>query len=169
MNDSKQITISEPPKIIKEKEKTKRKITSTNKWVFSQEEIDENNHYKYLEDPYKKDFIIFEIKKKLSGYRSQDVEKDKYNIIRFSTLNSVLELMEQSELKCFYCKGCVALLYENIREPRQWTLERIDNSIGHDIGNVEISCLSCNLRRRTMHHERYIFTKQIQKIKKIGL
>lgn len=168
MNDSKQITIP-PQKIIKEKEKTKRKITSTNKWVFSQEEIDENNHYKYLEDPYKKEFIIFEIKKKLSGYRSQDVEKDKYNIIRFSTLNSVLELMEQSELKCFYCKGCVALLYENIREPRQWTLERIDNSIGHDIGNVEISCLSCNLRRRTMHHERYIFTKQIQKIKKIGL
>ena len=76
--------------------------------------------------------------------------------------------MKECELKCFYCKDCVALLYENVREPRQWTLERIDNSIGHNIGNIEISCLSCNLRRRTMHHERYILTKQIKNIKKIA-
>ena len=37
-----------------------------------------------------------------------------------------------------------------------------------NIGNIEISCLSCNLRRRTMHHERYILTKQIQTIKKMA-
>ena len=39
----------------------------------------------------------------------------------------------------------------------EWTIERIDNSIGHNKGNVEISCLNCNLRRRTMHYERYLF------------
>jgi hypothetical protein len=26
---------------------------------------------------------------------------------------------------------------------------------------VEIACLNCNLRRRTMYHERYVFTKQM--------
>jgi hypothetical protein len=49
----------------------------------------------------------------------------------------------------------------------QWTLERIDNDLGHNKNNVEIACLNCNLRRRTMYHERYLFTKELNIIKKI--
>lgn len=170
MDTTKQILIQESSgsrKKIKEKEKQKRKITETKKWNFENHEICENNHFPYLKDETKIGFIYQEIRKKLCGYKSQDVEKGKYDESGFSTLQSVLDKMNECELKCFYCKGCVALLYENVREPRQWTLERIDNSIGHNIGNIEISCLSCNLRRRTMHHERYILTKQIQTIKKM--
>ena len=60
----------------------------------------------------------------------------------------------------------VNVLYKNVREPLQWTLERIDNDYGHNHDNVTIACLECNLRRRTMYHERYVFTKQLV-IKKI--
>jgi hypothetical protein len=58
------------------------------------------------------------------------------------------------------------LFYENVREPKQWSLERIDNKEGHNYGNVEIACLSCNIGRRTMYQDRFIFTKQLSIIKK---
>jgi len=60
----------------------------------------------------------------------------------------------------------VSVLYEIVREPMQWTLERINNDFGHNYGNVEIACLNCNLHRRTMYHERYLFTKELNIIKK---
>ena len=68
-------------------------------------------------------------------------------------------------LNCFYCLEPVYIWYEIAREPKQWTVERIDNKFGHNIGNIEIACLSCNLKRRCMYHERYIFTKQIKIVK----
>ena len=58
------------------------------------------------------------------------------------------------------------MIYEEVRDPKQWTLERIDNTRGHNSDNVEIACLTCNLRRRTMYHERYILTKQMCHITK---
>lgn len=53
-----------------------------------------------------------------------------------------------------------------LEKPKQWTLDRIDNDIGHYSDNVVIACLSCNLHRKTMYHERFLFTKQLNIIKK---
>jgi len=88
-----------------------------------------------------------------------------YSEPNFVTMDNVLQLMEKCENKCFYCKKMVHVLYENVREPMQWTLERIDNDFGHNSNNVEIACLNCNLRRRTMYHERYLFTKELNIVK----
>ena len=169
MEDIKTINILyvEKEKIIKEKTKIKRKITKTDKWNFTEDELKFENHYDILNDSSKTKFINQQIKNKLSSYRCQDIEKGILNIDKFSNLSHVLDKMEECKMKCFYCKESVSLLYENVREPKQWTLERIDNKMGHNIDNVEIACLSCNLRRRTMHYERYIITKNIQKIVKI--
>ncbi len=167
MEDLKLITIescSQKKKIIKEKEKQKRQITTTEQWNFTEPELNRENHYQLLYETSKIPFIYQQIRNKLTSYRSQDIEKNKYNIEKFSDLSGVLQKMELCQLKCFYCKESVSLLYENVREPKQWTLERIDNKIGHAIDNVEIACLSCNLRRRTMHHERYLLTKNIQTV-----
>lgn len=171
MEQTKQIKIIEPPiekeKTIKQKEKAKRKITTTDKWNFTKDELNFENHHDILNDSSKTKFINQQIKNKLSSYRSQDMEKGILDVEKFSDLSHVLHAMEECKMKCFYCKESVSLLYENVREPKQWTLERIDNKMGHNNDNVEIACLSCNLRRRTMHHERYILTKQMQKIVKI--
>ena len=154
-------------KKIAEKEKQKRQITSTKKWQFSDFELSLENQYCIFSDPSKLSFIQQQIKNKLSSYRCQDLDKNIFDATSFADLSGVMQKMEDCRLKCFYCKECVFLLYENVREPKQWTLERIDNNYGHTIDNVEIACLSCNLRRRTMACERYIITKNIQRIVKV--
>ena len=77
-------------------------------------------------------------------------------------LTDIKEILKKSQGKCFYCQQYVQLIYNFVREPKQWTIERIDNSIGHNKGNVEISCLHCNLQRKTMHYEKYLQTKQLK-------
>jgi len=107
-----------------------------------------------------------QIQQKINGYRSQDIQKSLYKDTDFVDFEHVLNLMMECQNVCYYCKNQVYVLYEIVREPKQWSLERIDNKIGHDRGNVVIACLNCNLRRKTMYHERFAFTKQLNIIKK---
>ena len=109
-----------------------------------------------------------QIQQKIRGYKAQDLEKKLYLEDRFVDLSYVLHLLTESKLQCVYCHEPTRILYEHVREPKQWTLERIDNSLGHVVGNVQIACLICNLRRRTMYQERYILTKQMMHITKLG-
>lgn len=106
-----------------------------------------------------------QIQYKINSYRGQDIKKGIYNENEFVNYEFVLNLLVEKQMKCFYCRENVMLLYNHVRENKQWTLERINNDIGHNIGNVEIACLICNLRRRTMYHERYVFTKQLSIVK----
>ena len=106
-----------------------------------------------------------QIQNKVSSYKMQDIQKQKYDDDKFVDLNFVIRLLHEKEMKCFYCRESVYLFYNFVRENKQWTLERIDNSMGHNTDNVEIACLLCNLRRRTMFHERYVFTKQMNIVK----
>ena len=112
-------------------------------------------------------FLKNEIQRKIHGYRSQDVKKNKWDPEHFISLEYVLERMIHTELNCFYCQGPVKIWYEIARDPLQWTLERIDNKMGHNVGNIEISCLQCNLKRRCMHHERYLKTQAMREVVKI--
>ena len=66
-----------------------------------------------------------------------------------------------------YCCKYVQLFYNNVRED-QWTLERIDNSIGHFKDNVVISCLECNLKRRCIDTDRFKYSKSFNNIKKLN-
>jgi 5-methylcytosine-specific restriction endonuclease McrA len=111
---------------------------------------------------------IQQLNQKINGYKSQDIHKKLLDLEKIVDLENVLQLLIQSNLECFYCKNKVQILYEHVREPLQWTLDRIDNEYGHNKGNLEIACLSCNVRRRTMYADRYVFTKQLKLIKKDG-
>jgi hypothetical protein len=154
---------SKAKKVKTEKPKAKRVITQTSIWKFTQEELLYDNQYQVLNDPAHKshDFVLKQIRGKITNYKTQDVDKGKYDPTLFITANQVLDKLRGCALACYYCKQKTNILYEYVREPTQWTLERIDNSIGHTCDNVVISCLSCNLRRRTMYHERFIFTKNL--------
>ena len=66
------------------------------------------------------------------------------------TSHGVLEQLVMCKLKCFYCECNLSLLYQDVRQNDQWTLDRIDNTLGHNYNNIVISCLKCNLKRRTM-------------------
>ncbi len=108
-----------------------------------------------------------QIMNKIYGYKSQDIEKDKYDPTRFVDYDFVCNLLREKDFKCYYCREAVFVYYTYVRENKQWTLERIDNSMGHNKDNVQIACLRCNLRRRTMHHERYLKTKQMINVVKL--
>jgi len=54
------------------------------------------------------------------------------------------------------------LLYKLVREPKQWTLDRIDNEYGHCVDNIVLSCLECNLKRRRTNQNKFVFTKQLK-------
>jgi len=110
-------------------------------------------------------FIEDQIKKKIAGYKTQDVKKGFYQPEQIMDVSGVLSSLVHCDFQCYYCKESVMVLYRNAREPRQWTLERLDNSKGHNRDNVVIACLQCNLTRKTMYHERFMFTKQLEIVK----
>ena len=154
---------------------TKRIITeSKTKWAFSPEELVASAQQGYIRDICNGnntcDTRIRRVKQqivqKLHGYRSQDIKNGIFSADTFIDLWSVLKKLEMCDLTCFYCKDPVFVLYENVREPTQWTVERIDNTRGHNRDNFEIACLACNLRRRTIHYERYLMTKRLCRISK---
>lgn len=165
-------------KIETTKEKTKRVITTTDHWLFTQQDLQCENQYQLLfgsentlsqskNDKIFKKTALQQINKKISGYKAQDIGKNIFAIDKIIDLSGVLQKMTDSKLECFYCHKSTMLLYENVREPLQWTLERIDNKQGHNTDNVEIACLNCNLRRRTMYHERFMFTKNLNIVKTV--
>uniref|UniRef100_A0A6C0B751 HNH endonuclease n=1 Tax=viral metagenome TaxID=1070528 RepID=A0A6C0B751_9ZZZZ len=161
-------------KVKTEKEKQKRVITGETKWSFNEDELTYANQLILINQIYNNKIenkphcalIKSQINGKISGYRGQDIDKDKYNENLFIDEDYVIEQLINCSNKCYYCRGPVSILYEYVRAPQQWSLDRLDNKFGHNKGNCVIACLSCNLRRKTMHHERYVFTKQID-IKKI--
>ena len=53
-------------------------------------------------------------------------------------------------------------LTKNKRDKKQWTLDRIDNSIGHNTNNLVISCLECNIQKRDRNHEQFLFSKNMK-------
>jgi len=110
-------------------------------------------------------FLISDLKKKINGYKSQDVRKNVLLPLKFITYEILIQKLVESKLKCYYCLNEMALIYENIRQMNQWTLDRIDNNLGHNSDNVLISCLECNLKRKDMNKDKFLFTKQL-KIKK---
>lgn len=106
-----------------------------------------------------------EIKRKINSYKSQDKLKNIYDNEKFIDYDTIREHLLKCEFKCFYCKDFVKILYQYVRESKQWSVERIDNDYGHNKDNITIACLHCNLHRRTMYHERFVFTKQLNIVK----
>ena len=178
--DTKKVILFDPKpktnqKKIEPKPKKKRVITNTSSWtthlspstdfeVGVQKDIlsrllsldTEHEHNPKLH------FLREQIRQKLHGYKAQDIKKGIFSPSTFITLEYILQLLSECDLSCFYCHEPVYLWYEVCREAKQWSVERIDNALGHDVGNVAIACLSCNLKRRCMYHERYAFTKDLK-------
>ena len=104
-----------------------------------------------------------ELEKKRQGYRQQDKKKE------FSeedgtiiTLDEVIMKLVASKLKCFYCKNQVRVFYSKLKDPEQWTLDRIDNDVPHTDKNTIVCCLKCNLQRRVTNADKFAFTKNLK-------
>ena len=90
--------------------------------------------------------IKSQINQKINSYKNQDIKKKRdHGLI---TYDELIEKLVISKLKCYYCKSNVTIIYEDVRQSNQWTLERIDNAISHTNDNCVICCLECNLKRK---------------------
>lgn len=171
----KQIKIEEAiktKKILCQKERKMR--VETKFWGLNDEELSHNKQLNDLTDPYfiqkedKNTYIsklLSHIKHKISGYRHQDILKKKFNVGEFVSFEETVNLLKSSNLKCCYCSENVYILYEHVREMKQWSLDRIDNNMGHNRGNLVVACLECNLKRRRTNKDAFMFTKNMVIIK----
>ena len=131
------------------------------------------------------DFILSkiqdDIRSKVQGYKQQDIKKfcnpSPSSSIKKLTKDQVaqqiicahdtVELLVSKRLKCTYCKESCYIIYKSQYDKKQWTLDRIDNSIGHTAGNLVLSCLECNIKRGTMNKERFEKGKSIRIVRKL--
>jgi hypothetical protein len=116
-------------------------------------DIIEKNKYRRL--------IISHIKTKIQSYKHQDTIKKMYTESEFIDFTYVVNLLADSDLKCHYCACETYLLYEIVREMKQWSLDRINNDKGHNRGNLVMSCLECNLKRRRTNKDAFFMTKNM--------
>jgi hypothetical protein len=112
--------------------------------------------------------IVSHIKTKISSYKHQDMLKNIFLESDFVSYDYVIQLLNECDLKCHYCACEIYLLYEFVREMKQWSLDRIDNDIGHNKNNLVIACLECNLKRRRTNKDSFMFTKNL-KISREGI
>ena len=116
-------------------------------------------------EPNKHTDIICVLKQKYSSYKSQDKQSHKYDSQQHITYEQMIEKLYNSKLKCYYCNCDLSILYNKKRLKTQWTLERLDNNLGHYTSNTCICCLECNLKRRTDNYEYFKQSKQTKIVK----
>lgn len=102
-----------------------------------------------------------DIGKKLSSYKQQDLLKNRYEKELFIKYTDLVSMLHENQLKCHYCSSDIYIIYDIKRDLKQWTLDRIDNNKGHNLNNVVISCLECNLKRRNTNKNAFMFTKNL--------
>jgi hypothetical protein len=126
---------------------------------------DKNELKKYfLEEKSCEKILNNEINKKLSNYKQQDNKKKILNEDFFINYIQVIQKLNNSNLKCHYCDEELFIIYDINREVYQWTLDRINNNIGHTNENTIISCLKCNLKRKNKNKNKF---EEFSKLKTI--
>jgi hypothetical protein len=176
-NEKKQINITgqsnryQIKKLTQEKKKDKKrveieKLNLTEEYFIFEKQIEiMNNILNNDEDKNGSKILIKQIEKKINSYKQQDVDKKVLNNEKFINLKFIIDKLIETEIKCYYCKCEMYILYENVRDLKQWTVDRINNDLGHNVDNVVLACLDCNLKRRCRSADKFLFTKQLNIIK----
>ena len=161
-------------KNIERKEKNKKRVICENLTFHLDNYLYDNqlkmiksikdNNCDYVDDVSK--IALQQINRKIYGYKQQDITKNLLDVNKLITMESVINKMLECELKCYYCLEPMNVLYDISREGKQWSVDRIDNDLGHNLDNYYLACLECNLKRRRRNDDKFLFTKQL-KIKKV--
>jgi hypothetical protein len=148
-----------------------KKRLESEKWNFDESYYTYFNQLKLIEDLSNNNLndvekiVVQEINKKIGGYKQQDKLKKLYDENKFLTYETVIQKLLECQLKCYYCKAELKVLYDISRQMTQWSVDRIDNDKGHNNDNFHIACLECNLKRRRRTDDKFLFTKQMKLVK----
>ena len=157
------------------KKENKKRIDSFG-WNFSDDYFQYYKQIELLKDIVLNNFITTEneavskilfqqISTKIAGYKQQDILKKRYDCKKFIDFNNIIVKLIECDLKCRYCKDSMTILYDVSREIKQWSVDRVDNDMGHNNDNYHLACLDCNLKRRRQTDKKFLFTKQLSIIK----
>ena len=109
-----------------------------------------------------KKYFVQALKNKLDSYKQQDKKKTYDAYDNFITLENIIEKLVAYNMRCYYCNSKTLILFKNLRDNYQWTLDRLNNYDEHSNANTIICCLKCNLQRRRKNSEKFKFTKQLE-------
>ena len=158
-------------KLLKEKKTDKKRVEieklnlSKDYFIFEKQFEIINNISNDEEEKSDSKILIKQIEKKITSYKQQDIDKKVLNNEKIINLKCIIDKLIETEIKCYYCKSEMFILYENVRDLKQWTVDRINNDIGHNVDNFVLACLDCNLKRRRKSADNFLFTKQLNIIK----
>jgi hypothetical protein len=86
----------------------------------------------------------FTIARRIKGHKGFDKSHKKGSQCNLTV--EIVERMLRSTIDCPMCDDEILLMNET--ECRWlWSIDRIDNKLGHTVGNVRITCMGCNVRR----------------------
>ena len=166
-------------KKLTENKALERKRINRSKWNLTQEELQFENQLKVINEMFfdnlcdnklynteMSKIITQQINQKIAGYKNQDVIKNVFEPYNFIVFTDIITRMNKCDLKCYYCKQEMVILYDVSREMKQWSVDRIDNNKGHNKDNYHLACLECNLKRRKQSDDKFLFTKQLNIIQK---
>ena len=104
--------------------------------IDNEKEEEKEEYKKNMEE----ELILKEIERKINSYKHQDIEKNMLDQEKLIDIKSILLSLNEINIKCYYCQCEMLVLYKNVREPNQWTVDRIDNKKGHNKDNFILSC-----------------------------
>ena len=82
--------------------------------------------------------------------RVGDIKSGRYDKENHITSNYLRQLKKECGEKCSYCECELDWNHQptHIRRPKQVTLQRVDNKLGHIKGNCVYACFDCNVVKR---------------------
>ena len=90
------------------------------------------------------DALDITIKKMVNHSKVSDKNKNRFDELNYINYSYVKNLIMHSNNKCFYCSCDLQYIKYNYNLA---TIERINNDLGHNIGNCVICCFFCNISR----------------------
>lgn len=84
-----------------------------------------------------------------------------FDISEYITRRWIENNLVFQDFKCYYCHNILLLQNFEIYDQKQWSIDRIDNSIPHIQSNCNICCLKCNLQRNKNKLD--VFLKSLHK------
>ena len=102
-----------------------------------------------------------ELQSKLNSYKQQDIKKKLFDSEQLIKIEEIRQKLIDETLTCTFCNKQVVSLYDTVRADNQWTLDRVDNDVGHTNENTKIACLKCNLKRRRIDYDKFHWTRNM--------
>ena len=106
-------------------------------------------------------------KSKVKSLREADIKHSRpFKKEEFITIDWIQKELNKLNNECIYC-SCVLLLNGfDPYNPKQFSVDRIDNALPHHKSNCVVCCLNCNLKNSKTHPEKKWLNIQMMLIKK---